>query len=269
MKIETEFYKPDNNTLNKYIEGFYFISKQEIENSFSYQTFPNNYNIVSAYLDSDVKLEKDKITVISSKNKFTSTLVKKYITPIEIKVNAIVDEITIYFKPAGLNHFIDDISSLFENDFSYFNPFSDYEAEMTKILLTKERNIQLELLEKYWISKLIQKDLAPVESWLSDINFTLNIEEIAEKNQISRQYFNKMFRKYVGKSPSEFRKINKFRNSITQKNKNQNLIELSLDADFYDQSHFIRNFKELAKVNPGSFFNNVDTSKENIWLFEE
>lgn len=76
MKIETEFYKPDNNTLNKYIEGFYFISKQEIENSFSYQTFPNNYNIVSAYLDSDVKLEKDKITVISSKNKFTSTLVK-------------------------------------------------------------------------------------------------------------------------------------------------------------------------------------------------
>ena len=78
MKIETEFYKPDNNTLNKYIEGFYFISKQEIENSFSYQTFPNNYNIVSAYLDSDVKLEKDKITVISSKNKFTSTLVKIY-----------------------------------------------------------------------------------------------------------------------------------------------------------------------------------------------
>ncbi|MEN5130670.1 helix-turn-helix domain-containing protein [Elizabethkingia anophelis] len=101
------------------------------------------------------------------------------------------------------------------------------------------------------------------------MNSTLSIEEIAEKNQISRQYFNKMFRKYVGKSPSEFRKINKFRNSITQKNKNQNLIELSLDADFYDQSHFIRNFKELAKVNPGSFFNNVDTSKENIWLFEE
>lgn len=53
---------------------------------------------------------------------------------------------------------------------------------MTKILLTKERNIQLELLEKYWISKLIQKDLAPVESWLSDINSTLNIEEIAEKS---------------------------------------------------------------------------------------
>ena len=75
---------------------------------------------------------------------------------------------------------------------------------MTKILLTKERNIQLELLEKYWISKLIQKDLTPVESWLSDINSTLSIEEIAEKNQISRQYFNKMFRKYVGKSPSEF-----------------------------------------------------------------
>jgi hypothetical protein len=144
MKIEAEFYKPENNILNKYIEGFYFISKQEIENSFSYQTFPNNYNIVSTYLNSDVKLEKGKITVSSAENKFTSTLVKKYITPIEIKVNAIVDEITIYFKPAGLNYFIDDISSLFENDFSYFNPFGDYEAEMTKILLTKERNIQLE-----------------------------------------------------------------------------------------------------------------------------
>ncbi|OPB89072.1 helix-turn-helix domain-containing protein [Elizabethkingia ursingii] len=269
MKIRTEFYKPDHNILNKYIEGFYFISKQEIENSFSYQTFPNNYNIVSAYLHSDVKLEKGKITVSSAESKFTSTLVKKYITPIEIKVNAIVDEITIYFKPAGLNYFIDDISSLFENDFSYFNPFGDYEAEMTKILLTKERNIQLELLEKYWISKLIQKDFTNVENWLLDINSTMSIEEIAKKNQISRQYLNKIFQKYVGKSPSEFRKVNKFRNSISQKNKNTNLIELSLDADFYDQSHFIRNFKELTKVNPGSFFNNVDISKENIWLFEE
>ena len=143
-----------------------------------------------------------------------------------------MDEITIYFKPAGLNHFIDDISSLFENDFSYFNPFGDYEAEMTKILLTREKKYPVGASGKVLDFKAYSKDLTAVESWLSDINSTMSIEEIADKNQISRQYFNKMFRKYIGKSPSEFRKVNKFRNSINQKNQNQNLIELSLDANF-------------------------------------
>ncbi|AZA81027.1 AraC family transcriptional regulator [Chryseobacterium lactis] len=269
MKIDVKFYKPSNNILNKYIEGFYFISKQKIENPFNYQTFPNNYNIVSIYLNAAVKLEKDKITVSSADQKFTSTLVKKYITPVEVIVNAVVDEITIYFKPAGLNYFIEEPSSLFENDFSYFSPFNDYEDEMINILFTKERSHQLELLEKYWMSKLIKKDLTRVEDWLKDINSQMSIEEIAEKNQISRQYLNKMFQKYVGKSPSEFRKVNKFRNAINQKSSNPNLIGLSLDANFYDQSHFIRNFKELAKINPGLFFNNVDISKENIWMFKE
>ncbi|REC48329.1 helix-turn-helix domain-containing protein [Chryseobacterium pennipullorum] len=269
MKIKVNFYKPSDTILSKYIEGFYFISKQEIDHSFQYQTFPNNYNIVSMYLDATVKLEKDKITVSSAEQKFTSTLVKKYITPLEVTINAIVDEITIYFKPAGLNYFIEEMSSLFENDYTYFNPFADYEDEMKKIFFTEERSHQLELLEKYWISKLIKKDLARVDGWLTDINSQMTIEEIAHKNQMSRQYLNKTFQRYVGKSPSEFRKVNKFRNSINQKNNNDNLIGVSLAADFYDQSHFIRNFKELTKISPGSFFNSVDISKENIWMFKE
>ncbi|AQX05459.1 helix-turn-helix transcriptional regulator [Elizabethkingia meningoseptica] len=267
MKIKTEFYQPQHPVLQKYIEGFYFITEQKIEKPFNYWTFPNNYCIVSAYLNAEVELQKQKISVSSAEHQFTSTLVKRYITPLEINISAIVNEITIYFKPAGLNYFIDDLPALFNNDFSYFNPFSDYKDEMLKILNARERKNQLEQLEEYWISKLIPKDFTQLENWMTDIYSPMTIEEIAEKSNISRQYFNKKFQKYIGKSPSEFRKINKFRNSINQKKENKNLIDLSLDANFYDQSHFIRSFKELTRINPTSFFDNVDTTKENIWMF--
>ncbi|MBO9583609.1 MAG: hypothetical protein J7574_05565 [Flavobacterium sp.] len=77
---------------------------------------------------------------------------------------------------------------------------------------------------------------------------------------------NKLFTKHIGKSPSEYRKIHRFRNSILKQKESKNFSELS-QYDFYDQSHFIRNFKELINRNPQIFFKNIDTEKENIWLF--
>jgi hypothetical protein len=42
------FYKPNHPVLEKYIEGYYFIAKDDSDATLNYLTFPDNYFIISA-----------------------------------------------------------------------------------------------------------------------------------------------------------------------------------------------------------------------------
>lgn len=266
--MKVQFYKTKNKILEKYIFGYYFIEKQPIEKTIKYWTFPNNFYIAAVYKNTELMLENNKISVSSSeKSNIISSLVSRYISPIEIIQNAITDEITIYFKPLGLNYFLEDYDKYLQKDIMFFNPFSDYEIEMDKVFNTENRDLQIQMLEEYWLSKLRNIDLTLIEDILNNISETdMKLQEIAEKYNITRQYLNKFFTKHLGKSPSEFRKIQRFRNSINQTDK-KSFTELCFDNLFYDQSHFIKDFKNFTTTKPSAFFKKVDTEKENIWMF--
>lgn len=265
--MEVQFYKPSHETLKKYIAGFYFIDKKAIPKAIKYWTFPNNYCIAAVYQNTHLLIEENKIVVTASKqNNIDASLVSRYVHPIEIIQHAVTDEITIYFKPLGLNQFVDDVQVLFKAGIVRFHPFADYQEKMAEIFKTRDRASQISLLETYWLSKLNRKDFSLVEQLLADIQSDLKINDVAQKHNISRQYLNKIFISHIGKSPSEFRKIHRFRNSISEKQHAGNLTELSYLAQFYDQSHFIRDFRDLTHFTPSDFFSKVDTEKENVWF---
>lgn len=264
-----EFYRPLDERLAKYIEGYYFISPRENPGSLHYWTFPNNFFIVSVNLGSKIEIGENRIFIRPSEDQnIMANFVSRYINPIEVIFENVSSEITIYFKPLGINHFIDDSHMLFQQRSAVdFNPFPDFYAVMKDILAGEDREIQRERLEQYWFSKLITKEFLMMEDIISDIESDLKIDEIACKNNFSRQYINKIFSKHIGKSPSEYRKIHRFRNAIDKQKNIRNLTELSHRSLFYDQSHLIKDFKQLTNVNPYSFFKKVDTSKEYVWLF--
>lgn len=265
--MQVQFYSPRNNLLKEYMEGYYFITKKKIGNPVIYWTFPNNYCIAAVYQNTELKLEENRISVSASMHEnIASSLVSRYVSPIEIVQNDVTDEITIYFKPLGINSFIDDVQKLFSRNIIEFDPFPDYREEMNRVFNIRERELQIDAFEDYWIKKIIRKNMHPIKDILSDVESDKKISEIAEKYNMSRQYLNKYFRNHLGKSPSEFRKIHRFRTSIAQKGKNRNLTELAYDSLFYDQSHFIKDFKQFTTLNPSRFFHNVDTGKENVWL---
>ncbi|SJZ66992.1 AraC-type DNA-binding protein [Chitinophaga eiseniae] len=265
--MEVQFYKPLHETLKQYIEGFYFIKKREITAPVKYQTFPNNYCIAAVYQHTDLELTQNSITVSAAKHdNISASLVSRYVRPIEIVQYAVTDEITIYFKPLGINQFIDDVRQLFKEGITRFNPFVDYRDTMNTIFNTPDRHSQISQLESYWLSKLIMKDFSFMEQLLADVVSDVKISDIARKHSISRQYLNRVFVSHIGKSPAEFRKIHRFRNSIAEKQKAGSLTALSHLTQFYDQSHFIRDFKGFTHFTPSDFFSKVDTEKENVWF---
>ncbi|WP_415542773.1 helix-turn-helix domain-containing protein [Empedobacter stercoris] len=106
-----------------------------------------------------------------------------------------------------------------------------------------------------------------MEQILADIETELTIDAIAKKHNISRKHINVLFLKHIGKPPSEYRKIYRFRNTLIENKKSKSLTSLSHGSLFYDQSHFIKDFKALTKIKPSWFFKNIDTEQDNIWLF--
>lgn len=264
-----EFYRPVNQVLQRYIEGYYFISPDGNSERLHYWTFPNNFFIVSVSRDIKIEANNNKITITPSlQENIIANFVSRYISPIEVLVEGSISEITIYFKPLAINYLFSNAHELLQMENTLdFIPFADFIPAMKRILLESDRTFQRQSLEDYWMSKLEIREPGLMESIVSDIESGLKIEDIARSNNFSRQYLNRLFTRNIGKPPSEFYRIHRFRKAIKKQKDIRNLTELSYESLFYDQSHLIRDFKQLTNVNPNAFFKKVDTVNANVWLF--
>jgi AraC-like DNA-binding protein len=73
--------------------------------------------------------------------------------------------------------------------------------------------------------------------------------------KINERTFQRMFKKYVGLSPNQYRRICQFQLSFTQlrSQKFENLGDVAFDNGFADQSHFNRAFKEFTEITPHKY----------------
>lgn len=267
--MKLEFYQPQSDLLKKYMQGYYFITPYALADKLSYYTFPNNYCIVSVNLGAEVHMNDNEILVSCANNdNVTGNFVTRYKSPIKVLYTGQVPEITFYFKPAGINHFINDAHLVvkYANGIE-FNPYPDFYPAMKSVFAIEDRSLQIAALEKYWISKFNLRNIGLLEAVISDLESDLSISAIAAKHNFSRQYLNSLFVKNIGKSPSEYRRIHRFRDAVKKRKQVKKLTSLTYESTFFDQSHMIKDFKKITSLSPNLFFKNVDTGKENIWLF--
>lgn len=82
------------------------------------------------------------------------------------------------------------------------------------------------------------------------------IDKLAENVCLSKRQLERLFKTKVGLSPKEFSRILRFQHTLflRQKNRNLSLTELAIMAGYFDQSHFICDFKQISGYNPGKYF---------------
>jgi AraC-like DNA-binding protein len=77
---------------------------------------------------------------------------------------------------------------------------------------------------------------------------------IAKKLGITERYLEQLFNTYVGLSPKMLSKIIRFQNAFRYlQNKNLSLTEVAHCSGYFDQSHFIRNFKTFTGITPSQY----------------
>lgn len=132
------------------MEGYYFIVEDKKANPIKYFTFPNNYCVLSVNQNAEVQLRDGKYIISSTdNNNITADLFSRYTEPLEVLYENVVDEITIYFKPLGINYFMDDTIIFKQPTINHFIPFADYVETMKNIFTETDRQKQIESLENY------------------------------------------------------------------------------------------------------------------------
>lgn len=81
------------------------------------------------------------------------------------------------------------------------------------------------------------------------------LAELLKKLDLNERTFQRIFKKYVGVTASQYRRICQFENSFTQLRAKDfgSLSDVAYDTGFADQSHFIRSFKEFTATTPREY----------------
>lgn len=274
MHIET--FRPKNQELQKYIESYYILKHSKEETNISYLAFPSICSIVSVVNNAENIISQDYISVKPSQlRQLDTSLVCRFNNPICFKYQGDIKEITISFKSLGLNAFLNNPLKDYSNSFfGPFIPFSDYEKEMKTIIEIEDNTLLAESLEKYWVAKLKGFRHPFLNNAVSIIEEQPKIStlELANEFNISRKTLIKHFKHHICKTPTEYKKILRFRRTMEEMRtikKATTLTELSYIADFFDQSHMTTSFKSLTGLPPRIFFKNLTTiQNSNIqWIF--
>ncbi len=93
---------------------------------------------------------------------------------------------------------------------------------------------------------------------------TIDIGQLAKELNCSTRYIQNLFKEYVGISPRLYGKVIKFMRTLDHKlEQHENFTDLGLKMGYFDQSHFIRDFKRFTGLTPTSFF------KENHYILDQ
>lgn len=81
----------------------------------------------------------------------------------------------------------------------------------------------------------------------------IKVKELAASLHISQDPFEKKFRTYIGTSPKKYATIIRIRNIIEKIPSYSSLTEAGYEAGYYDQSHFIKEFRIFTGQTPKEF----------------
>jgi len=152
------------------------------------------------------------------------------------------------------------IHKLFEQFVDLNELFSDEQICFLDSQLKEQKSDEgiVQTLESFFLSVV---DFIPIDAMIEEAllqirkkNGVISINTLADELHVSKDVFEKKFRRLVGTTPKHYANIVRFRNLIHKPHLDENLTDMGLDAGYYDQSHFIREFKSFTGKPPSKFF---------------
>ncbi|HEU5291636.1 MAG TPA: helix-turn-helix domain-containing protein [Cyclobacteriaceae bacterium] len=168
------------------------------------------------------------------------------------------DILGIKLKPAAIAQlFGTDMSSLKDKVIS-LNDFRNNElASLDQFIRkTEDKAERIRIIKDQLLRISIQEN--PIEKAIECIfssNGMLPIASICDQCEITERQLERLFKKFIGLSPKFYTRIIRF-NYIFQvsQGKKLNWAEVGIESGFYDQAHFIKNFKAFSGEDPSRYF---------------
>ncbi len=254
-----EIFEPKSELLKRYISEITVLKKNSYYPK-EYFAFPHNVSSIVFFKDTEIKYRNHYLEINRTQNKNWSIfIIGKYVEPLLVKYNDYVEEITVNFSSTGINYFFDEeLLKLAKLPIQELNNIQLKEFS-TLLFNTNEKERIIEI-EHFFEQRFINKDLQLIEKIIQRVedDRLIKFKDLSKALNISSRNLNRLFYKYLGCSPKEYKKIIRFRSAIRDYNRMDiNLTELCLQNDYYDSPHFTREFKKLTNMTPKKYFENL------------
>ena len=132
-----------------------------------------------------------------------------------------------------------------------------------KILNAKSTSARIKLIEIFLLNRLTDIETVDriVKSTLETIltaNGQLSVTELSKLTNVNRRQLERKFSSTIGLSPKQLSKTIRLQATLKMllNNKFTSLTALAYEREYYDQAHFIKDFKELTGFTPKIFYGN-------------
>ena len=250
MKFDKHF---PTEQLKPYIK-YFVVSENELENE--YKVLPSSGLVIGfQYKGKLANIKDNTVTKLSSAGIMGITDGYKI-----FKNSADIGTILVYFTEIGFTRFASHpANELFNLSLSLddiFDKNNITEVE-EKLAIANTDKLRIKIVEQFLVSQLkdIQTDKLIVEAvkLIYETNGTIRIKELNEKLFISQSPFEKRFRKVVGTTAKKFASIVRFNTVLDNLNETKTLTEICYGNNFFDQAHFIKDFKQFTGDTPENF----------------
>jgi AraC-like DNA-binding protein len=168
--------------------------------------------------------------------------------------------ILVYFTETGIAHFTTcPPNEFFNQSISLDNLFNKaLVAQTEEKLANAVTDLQrIRIIEQFllWQWKERQDDKLVIEAvkLIYQSKGAIKIKELHEKLFITQSPLEKRFRKIVGTSPKKFASIVRFNAVLKTLGREKSLTDIAYENNFFDQSHFIKDFKQYTGDTPENF----------------
>jgi len=276
MRIETLY--PSHPVLKKYIEYYYFVKTDDPDFEVIFYAFPHIFQSLNIHKHTDYKINDCTKKLFESRERtYLSLIHGKIDVPYLIHLAGKLDKLSIIFKPLGMNQFIrKPFNVLAPHSFNVFREW-DKDSRYNKFLFdfyaTDDSTGRIALLEAFLMTQYQplpeNRLLQEIIDELTDFDRDMKVSDIARKHFIEEKTFTRFFKKHLGFTPVSFKKVARFRHSLKNRllaGHPVPLTQVGYKSNFYDQSYFVRVYKQLTNENPSSFFRHVNQLTDQLYF---
>lgn len=238
--------------LKDYIK-YYVVTGNEVERE--YKVFPSTGLVIGFQYKGQLSIQDKTLSKLKSAG--ITGITDSYRI---FRNSADIGTVLVYFTETGFTHFSSNpANELFNLSLSLddiFEKSSVNEVEEKLAAANTDRQ-RIKIVEHFLLAQLkdIQSDKLIVEAvkLIYQSKGTIRVKELNEKLLISQSPFEKRFRKIVGTTPKKFTSIIRFNSVLENLNEAKSLTEICYENNFFDQAHFIKDFKSFTGETPEHF----------------
>ncbi|MBO3697168.1 AraC family transcriptional regulator [Roseivirga sp. E12] len=185
-----------------------------------------------------------------------------------------VKSFAICFYPYGFANFVStpledlvDIETPIESLFGESDA-KELEQNIIQASSTAERIAVIEafLLKKLNQNTTIQNIVKTTVDTLVSTNGSASITQIMNGDLSKRRQLERYFKKEIGISPKQLGRVLRLQTALNLLlNSDKNLTSIAYESEYFDQTHFIKDFKEFTGITPKEFLGNENMELSSLF----